>query len=100
MPRRFPVATKFVPDGSSEEISLPDGEIDLAFLSSLVGGYIEFIYFSDGSMMLVNEEGKLMDMALNRIATYLAAIKGGLYPGDYISGDAVFFSRSEASRID
>lgn len=50
-------------------------------------------------MMLINEEGKVMEMALNGFATSLASIKGGLYPGDYVSGDAVFFSRDEASRI-
>lgn len=93
------MATKFVPDGPSEEIRLPEGDVELTYLQSLVGGYIEFINFSDGSMMLINEEGKVMEMDLNRFATSLASIKGGLYPGDYVSGDAVFFSRDEASRI-
>lgn len=93
------MATKFNADGSSEELALPDGEIELEYCQSLVGGYIEFIYFADGSAMMVNEEGKIHELPLNRFATTIASLKGGLFEGDYISGDAVFFSRDEASRL-
>lgn len=93
------MATKFNADGTSEELVLPDGEIELKFCQSLVGGYVELVYFSDGSAMMVNEEGKIHDLPLNRFATVIASLKGGLFEGDYICGDAVFISSNELSRL-
>lgn len=34
-------------------------------LQDLVGGYVEAIYQSDGTVLLVNEEGKLQDLPIN-----------------------------------
>ena len=34
-------------------------------LQDLVGGYVEAIYQSDGTVLLANEEGKLQDLPIN-----------------------------------
>ena len=34
-------------------------------LQDLVGGYVEAIYQSDGTVLLVNEEGKLQNLPIN-----------------------------------
>ena len=40
-------------------------------VSSFVGGMVECIQFPNGDLLLVNEEGKLMNMPLNPEATTL-----------------------------
>lgn len=93
------MATKFSADGSSEEINVPDGREGLKLCQSLIGGYVEVLYFTDGTAMLINEEGKINDLPLNRFATVIASVKGGLFEGDYISGNAIFLSRDEVKRL-
>lgn len=61
------------PDRTMEERPLTT---KLADLQALVGGYIEFVRFGDGSAMVVNEEGLLRELPGNPIASYIAAIKG------------------------
>jgi hypothetical protein len=51
-------------------------------LQSIVKGYIEIVYLKDGRLMIVNEEGKLNDLAPNLEATKL-------YTFDYIVGDVL-----------
>lgn len=45
-------------------------------LQNAVGGYIEMIYLADGRFMVVNEEGRLLGLPFNRIATRLLADTG------------------------
>lgn len=96
------MATKFsAEEGSSQEVAVPEegGRAGLRFLAGLVGSYVEILYFEDGSAMLVTEQGKVHGLPRNLPATAIAARKGGLHGGNYISGDAVFLSRAEVARL-
>lgn len=88
-------------DRSTEE-ELDKAVIDqLEWLQEKVGGYIECLSFSEpleykGKTylgMMLNEEGKLQNLAINEIATAIA-IKGGLRY-DFIVGNVVLFSEGE-----
>ncbi len=85
--------TNQLPTEFNEEFVLPENDL-LATLQQKVGGFIEFIYFSDGSAFVVDEEGRVKEKDPNRLATILCVLKG--LPQDLpIVGDAVFLSREE-----
>jgi len=79
----------FRTDGTHEEIEL---RTDLDTLQKFVGGYIEFYQFTDGSALVVNEEGKLLDLPVNKTATALTQVKR---KPDLIVGDCLFLTRNE-----
>jgi hypothetical protein len=54
------------------------------------GGCIELVYLPDGTLMVIDEEGKLKRFARNARATALYA-----NPNDYISGPALVCQQSE-----
>ena len=56
-------------------------------LQSFVGGSIEIVYLDASTCMIVNEEGKLLDLDTNVEATKLYALHKG--PNDYISGNVL-----------
>jgi hypothetical protein len=94
------MATKITMDERSEEITLPD-PVKLEWLQSLVGGYIEFVNFPDGSALMVHEEGRLIGLPVNHAATSLCVLKGKRQPEEYpIVGTAVFFSRVEMEKME
>lgn len=78
------------------EVSLPE-DPSLDALQNLVGGMIEFVYFSDGSALMVDEEGKIKGKPVNDTATAICIAKGRW--GDSIAGDAVFFSAEEMASM-
>ena len=45
-------------------------------LVSCVGGYIEFIYLNDGMVLVVNEEGLILNLPYNERATNTALAEG------------------------
>lgn len=53
--------------------TMPKNGKDFKFeeLQKIVGGYIEIVNLDDNHIMVVNEEGKLMDLPYNQKATYL-----------------------------
>lgn len=62
----------------------------------LVGGYIEAIPLGLGVQVIINEDGKAMGLAHNRLAYAMVRamieVDGRmLNPGDYIVGPAVFY---------
>ena len=63
-------ATFIKADGTIQGVSPENGEksFSLKELQTFVGGYIEFVRFKD-KIMVVNEEGKLHDLPLNKKAT-------------------------------
>lgn len=88
------MATLFRPGKISPlEVEVRD---DLDALQELVGGYIEFVYFDDGSAMMVNEEGRLRGLPPNEAATGIAVLKG--HP-EVLVGPAVFISKAEMEKI-
>ena len=73
-------------DGSVESVEPLNGvDFTLGELKHFVGGYIEVVYLGSGWLMVVNEEGKLLNLPINRTATQLY----GNPSNDYIVGDVV-----------
>ncbi len=89
------MATLITPEGKISTITPKNG---LAFttdeLHSLVDGYLECVYLSNGRLMWIDEEGKLKDKRPNMVATFIAL--DVLMPGDVIVGNAVITTLSEA----
>lgn len=77
------------------EVEMAGGGVPLGFLQSAVGGWIECVgLFGTGMPELdiyLNEEGKLMGLPPNIVATRLSGIDRH---GDLIVGDAVVCARS------
>ena len=72
-----------------------DGLFELEELQSAVQGMIEVVYLnSHNALMIVNEEGKLLDLPLNKAATLLMRHE---YPDstDFIVGDVLIIQRTE-----
>lgn len=67
-----------------QDMDIPSG---LESLQGQVGGYIQFIDLRQGVSMVMNEEGKLMGLPANRIATEIFTEAFG--PSDIIVGDVL-----------
>jgi hypothetical protein len=87
------MATLMRTDGSTEEIK----DIHLVpydQLRSLLDGPVEYIYFDDGRVLLVNEEFKFRGFPLNLQATTLI---DGHY--DKVHGPAIIMSAEEFQKV-
>jgi hypothetical protein len=59
-------------DGTIKEVAPRKGEsFELDEMQAFVGGLIEPVYLEDGTTMLVNEEGLLMGLPMNALASAL-----------------------------
>jgi hypothetical protein len=78
---------------SSGYIDIVEKDWDYKQIYQFVGGAIEAVSFgSNDFFAYINEEGKLLDLPENRIATNLWYDSGQvILLGDYIAGNAVFF---------
>lgn len=75
-------------DGSIIDIKPNNGtDFSLEELQEIVGGYIEIVGLMDNEIMVINEEGKLIDLPFNENATQLYQEVDGFY--DYIAGDVL-----------
>ena len=73
-------------------------EPDLPSAQLFVGGYVECIQFRNGDLLIVNEEGKLMNMPLNPEATTLwrATFDNDNYVtgrNDFVVGPAILIKK-------
>ena len=69
-------------------------EFTLVELQGFVGGYIEMVPTeADDVYLVINKEGKLVNLPANELAT--ALVKNVLRPGDYIAGDALLATLKE-----
>ncbi len=60
-------------DGDSLEVQPENGrKFSLRELQAVVGGYIEIITLRDGRLMILNEEGNLLGLPPNPVATVIA----------------------------
>ncbi len=60
------MATVLYPDGTSREVSPANGtDFQLDELRAIVEGHIEIIPTRDGCILVLNEEGKLLDLPRN-----------------------------------
>jgi hypothetical protein len=67
-------------------------------LREVIGGPLEFVPFSDGRYMIVNEDGGELRLPKNARATAMAAHI--LVRGDYIKGPAVVCQPGEFQSAD
>lgn len=65
-------------------------DFQLEEMQAIVSGYIEIVYLKDGRLMVINEEGKLNNLAINWEATKLYD-----NPYDVIVGDVLVCSDNE-----
>lgn len=81
-------------NGERETVSPDNGkDFKLEQLQKIVGGYIEVVEVSDDEIMVLNEEGKLLDLAYNQDATYL--YRKRYQTSDYIVGDVLVCKKDE-----
>lgn len=76
-------------NGDTETIEPKNGtDFSLEELQTIVGGYIECLHlFTDGLLLICNEEGKIINLPRNERATDLVRKCG--YDNDYIVGDVL-----------
>jgi len=91
------VAELYRPDGTRDTVTPADGDaFTLAELQAFVGGYIEAVWFRDGRVMFVNEDGLRAQLPPNPRATQVAHANARLRPDNVIVGAAVICSWHEA----
>jgi hypothetical protein len=79
---------------TEEEVQPKNGtDFQLDELQDFVGGYIEIIHLNDGRIMVINEEGKLLDLPVNLLATVQYQLSFG--PIDQIYGNALVCENKE-----
>ena len=71
---------------------VPLEDVSLKSLQSAVGGLIEMVLATEGRIMFVNEEGKLLGLPVNEQATKIYAYREQQGP---IAGDAVVGTEAE-----
>lgn len=49
----------------------------------------EIIVLTDGTFIVIDEDGKLKKLEINEIATQIAHENNSIYPSDYIVGDVL-----------
>jgi len=64
--------------------------LSLEDLQKIVGGYIEFLPLKDNKFMIVNEDGKCINLPINIQATFIAKNSN---INDFIVGDVVVIDR-------
>ena len=75
-------------DKEAEDYTPKNGKtFELDEMQGIVGGYIEIINLKDGRMMIVDEEGKLNNKAVNIPATNI--LRRDHFTTDYIVGTAI-----------
>jgi hypothetical protein len=58
-------------------------------------GMGEIVRLNNGELFLIDEEGKLKNYAINKIATSLAHLNEAIYPHDCIVGDSLLFNEND-----
>lgn len=84
------------PDGEKQEVNPKNGtDFSLEELQGFVGGYVQILHMGRGELMVINEEGKLKNLPVNRDATACAHWRGRLLEGDYIVGPVLICHKSQ-----
>ncbi len=82
-------------NGAKTEVTPKFGNsFTLEELQEYVGGYIEIIRLTDKYLMVVNEEGRLLNLPFNSGATDVARHHKAIYPNDLIVGNALVVEES------
>ena len=76
-------------DGGMTLVEPANGrDFSLTELQKFVGGYIDLVRLPDDRLMVVNDEGLLLDLPMNHTATRITS-------GGYIAGDVLVCKASE-----
>jgi|SRR5215471_21575236 len=93
------MATIVKTDGTQHETTPKNGKaFTLDEVHDVVGGYFETVNSIDGRLMLLNEDGKRLELPTNMIATMLSS--GLRSPHDVIVGDVLLCTREELGETD
>lgn len=71
---------------NGEIIDLEDNQLQLEQMQKVVGGYIEIVRLKNGWLVVCNEEGKLIGLEENPVATLVCNVNGF---NDLIVGDVI-----------
>ena len=87
---------KLIKTDGTEIIVHPNNGTDfkLEEVQTFVNGYVEVVNLRNGTIMLVNEEGKFTEQT-NPKATDLALEYNAIFPFDYIAGDVLLCNEEE-----
>lgn len=82
-------------NGKKEQVNPKNGtDFSLDELQGFVHGYIQIVHLGRGEIMVINEEGKLMNLPLNKDATIIAKWNGAISSRDGIVGNALLCHES------
>ncbi|MDR1950708.1 MAG: DUF3846 domain-containing protein [Bacteroidales bacterium] len=82
------MATIYYTTGATSEVAPKNSKnFSLEEMQSIVGGLIELVYLDNGKIMVINEEGKLIDLPINVDATEM--VFGDMPWDDVIIGDVL-----------
>ena len=84
-------------DSTYVEVQPKNGKkFSLKELQEYVGGYIELITLPNtNEYMVINEEGKIMNLPENGFASAIAQDQTAIYEDDYIAGDVLIIKQNE-----
>lgn len=87
------MATLIKATGEHVECNPAEGVFSVRELQQAVNGYFEIVRIDKENCLIVNEEGKLLGLPINRVATRL--YQQLVYTDDCIVGDAIICNLSE-----
>lgn len=87
---------KLIKTDGTEIIVHPNNGTDfkLEEAQKFVNGYVEVVNLRNGTIMIVNEEGKFTEQ-LNSRASTIARNHNAIFPFDYIAGDVLLCNEEE-----
>lgn len=81
-------------DGTKDALQPKNNkDFTLEELKSVVGGYIEIVQLTEDYLMVINEEGKLLDLPINVIATRV--YRASRNTDDFIVGNVLICNNKE-----
>ena len=81
-------------DGTKDALQPKNNKVfTLEELKSVVGGYIEIVQLTENYLMVINEEGKLLNLPINVIATRM--YRASRNTEDFIVGNVLICSNKE-----
>lgn len=81
-------------DGTKDALQPKNNKVfTLEELKSVVGGYIEIVQLTEDYLMIINEEGKLLDLPINVVATRV--YRASRNTDDFIVGNVLICSNKE-----
>ena len=85
------MATLYKANGEKKQVSPKRKRFSLDELQAAVGGYVEYIHLGNDKVLVVNEDGLLLNLPINENASKITA-QFGYVP---IVGDALVADRNQ-----